>query len=324
MSQADSGTSPAERADLASGKALLARSRFLGRLSALIFLLAALAVVDALQTLMRHEFNHIDAVPGERILVSGMLPAGLSNHEKMEIHVEGEAGVSLVPFETYKGFWMGGQMWRAELVIAPDARPIEHTDAKRSSLAGQDLAPGKAFVTIVDYLPLKKEGVNVDEAVAGTGPQNPALVYSVTIWPTLSARQAADISLCRRYTGFPAFLVAVVAVGFALLAGFANWRTFSKAERALAAHGVFFIHGINDLAQMTRTDKVKKSGFKAAFARADQHLAMGETMLLFDRDWHEQSRGVIVEVTDIKAFALFPQDGVRPQYGWLVTRDNLE
>ena len=305
---------------LAESKALLARSRLFGKISAIIFILAALAVFDALQNLIRHEFNSINAVPGERILVSGMLPAKASSYKDIEVLLEGDPGVSFAPFESYKGFWMGGQMWRGELIIAPDAGGEHSGITMGASRNERENLPGRAVLTIVDYLPLKKDASAPENTEEEFGPQNPALVYSVLIWPTEEARQAAAISLFRRYTGFPPFGVAVGAVLFAILVGVANWWTFGRAERGLAGHDVFFIHGIKDLGLATRKDKVKESGFKTAFARAGRPFALGDEVALLDRDWREQSRGEIVEVTNIKAFALFPQDGVNPQYGWLVTR----
>ena len=292
---------------LEAAKALLARSRFFGRMSAVIFLLAALAVVDALQTLVRHEFNAIDLVPGETQIVSGMLPAGSKSHEELEISVEGEPGVSFIPVETYKGFWMGGHMWRAELSASPAVRP------------------GTVVITVKDIIqPLgdKSKAKNLDErdrAVLYGGQQNPALVFSVTLWPSERERRAGDSSLFRRFTGFPAFGVAVVAVLLAIAAGFANWRVFVRAEAALGANDVFFIHGLKEI-PISEAGAQALSGYKAAFARAGKNFARGEAMLLLDRDWNEQGRGRIVDTDAIKGYALFPHGGIRPRYGWLIMR----
>ena len=60
--------------DMEEGKSYLVRSRILGKLSACIFLIASLAVVDGLQTLMRQDFNSVSLVPGETTIMSGMMP----------------------------------------------------------------------------------------------------------------------------------------------------------------------------------------------------------------------------------------------------------
>ena len=309
--------------DLEKSQKMLARSRFFGRVSAIVFFLAALAIIDALQTLMRQEFNHIDALPGERISVAGVLPAGMTSHEGMQIIVEGDPGVSLLPFETYKGFWMGGNMWRASLVVAPDAGVTGGGES--AGMHGENgSVPGNAIVTIVDYLPLKKGTQASTDSEPELGQQNPALVYTVTIWPSEAARRAADISFCRRFTGFPAFFLAGLSVGLALLAGLANWKTFSLAERGLAGHGIFFIHGIKELIAGAKADGAEESGSKVAFARLGRSLVVGDKVALVDRSWRECSEGRIVELTDIKGFALFPKEGVTPQYGWLVRLLHLE
>ncbi len=295
---------------LQKAAALLARSRFFGRLSALIFLLAALAVGDSLQTLIRHEFNAIDLTPGESLLVSGMLPAKAKSHADLVLSIEGDPGLSFTPFETYKGFWMGGHMWRAELSAPPEARP------------------GKAVITVQDLIPPpaeqggEKSAGSIDERdtrILYGGKQNPALVFSVTLWASEQERRENDASLFRRLTGLPAFGIAVAAALLAFAAGFANWRTFSRAEKALAAQGVFFIHGLKDL---PASGGPALSGFKAAFARAGEHIARGEEMILLDRDWKEQGRGRIIETDALKAQALIPHGGVRPRYGWLLMRSD--
>ena len=287
---------------LSEARKLLARSRLFGRLSACIFLLAALAVVDALQTLVRHEFNTLDIVAGETMLVSGMLPADAKSHDDLEVSIEGAPGVSFTPVETYKGFWMGGHMWRAELSAEPGT------------------PPGKVVITITDIIPPPKDAPATyddrDRSILYGGQQNPALVFGLSVWPSEKERRAADSSLFRRYTGFPAFGVAVAAVVLALLCGIANWRIFARAESALAAHDVFFIHGLKDLPAGGQA----LSGYKAAFARAGRPLTRGQEVLLLDRDWREHGRGHIVETDAVKGYALFPHGGTRPKYGWLVMR----
>ena len=112
------GISP-EPPALDEAKKLLARSRFMGRVSTVIFLLAVLAVFDGLQTLMRHEFNNIAVVPGEEVLVSGMLPGGVTSHEGVLVRLAVAADTSFGPFETSQGSWTGGHIWRARLTLPP-------------------------------------------------------------------------------------------------------------------------------------------------------------------------------------------------------------
>jgi len=291
---------------LAQAKNLLARSRFFGRLSALLFILASVAVVDSLQTLIRHEFNAIGIVPGESMLVSGAMPVDARTLEDLEVSIEGDPGLSFKPLETYQGFWFGGRMWRAELSADPGMRP------------------GRAVLTVKEIIPLPGEKGTAktfderDRAILFGGQQNPALVFGITVWSSAAERLANDTSLVRRLTGFPAFGAAMFLIILAVAMGVLNWKIFSKAETALAGHGVFFIHGIKDMLTPGPGGALRPSGYRAAFARADRSFARGEEVVLLDRAWKEQSRGRIMETDAIKGYALFPQGGVRPKYGWLV------
>ena len=285
---------------LKKARGLLSFSRVFGGISALIFCAAVFAVFDGLQTLMRHEFNSIAVIPGEQTLVSGMLPGDAKSHEELVIHMDGDPGIRFTPLETYKGFWMGGQMWRSRLDVPAD------------------VAPGRAVITIEDILPEKDK----DKTVFA-GQQNPALVFAVNIFVDEDERRAADNSLLRRYTGFPAFGVAGVAVLLALGMGFASWRIFGRAEKALAENGVFFIHGIKQV-ENDGPGPVSEVGYRAAFAHTGKKFYRNEPVVLYDGKWQERGKGCLVEVTRIKAFALFPLDGVRPEYGWLVVRGASE
>lgn len=292
---------------LEQSKALLDRSLVWGWLSAALFFLAALAVADSLQSLIRHEFNSIDLVPGERILVSGILPADAREHSDLVVQVTGNAAVAFTPLETYRGFWMGGRMWRAELAAAPDA------------------LSGNAVVTVRDILP-SEDKRNTPFA----GQQNPALVFDVRLWPSEAARRWANTSLFRRVTGLPAFGVAAGVFFLAALAGMANWRSQAHAEKALARNGVFFIYGIKKLNGKEQADRFgpHRTGYETAFGLDEQEerLQRDDAVLLLDRKWRERGGGRIVKVDESKgtAQALFPLDGTRPRYGWLVKRKRVE
>ncbi|MDL2316207.1 hypothetical protein LJC59_03910 [Desulfovibrio sp. OttesenSCG-928-A18] len=304
-----SETAGGETPSLAQSKALLARSRLLGRVSAVIFFIAALAVVDALQTLMRHEFNRIELIPGESVLVSGMLPSEVKSHEQIEFTIAGDECLRFVPRETYKGFWMGGHMWRAELS------------------AGSDCPEGRSTITVVDIVqPPAQDGEKQnfddrDRSILFGGQQNPALVFGVTVWADDAARRNADTSIFRRYTGFPAFGVAAFCVILAIIAGIANWLIFSRAEKALALHDMFFVHGIKELKGDERTGPGPAPvGYRASFARVGRPFVFGDPIVLYDSHGREAARGNIMEVDRFKAHALFPRDGIRPAYGWLAGR----
>ena len=290
--------------DMEEGKAYLIRSRILGKLSACIFLIAALGVVDGLQTLMRQDFNSVALVPGETTIISGMMPQNATKTSDLVVETEGLTGLRFDPVDAFKGFWMGGNMWRAELTA----------DASAS--------PGKGTLTVVDMVPMKKVGSTAvrdedsprkpappeEAAPAPVMGQNPALVYAVTVWASAAEREAAEISFLRRFTGQAPFAVAGVAAAFALLAGICNFVFFAKAESRLARQGVYVIHGV----------KKQADGPHASFAHAGQDgFKPGERMLLYDTQWHEQGEGVIASKDRIKGFVRFSPEKP-PRYGWLV------
>ena len=302
-SRADS-VSLSSSPDMEEGKAYLVRSRILGKLSACIFLIAALAVVDGLQTLMRQDFNSVSLIPGETTVMSGMMPQNATGTGDLVVETEGLTGLRFNAVDAFKGFWMGGNMWRAELTA----------DATAS--------PGKGTLTVVDMVPMKKVGSTAvrdedsprkpappeEDAPAPVMGQNPALVYTVTVWASAAEREAAEISFLRRFTGQPPFAVAGVAAAFALLAGICNFVFFAKAESRLARQGIFIIHGV----------KKQADGPHASFAHAGQDgFKPGERMLLYDTQWHEQGEGVIASKDRIKGFVRFSPEKP-PRYGWLV------
>ena len=302
-SRADSVSLPSSP-DMEEGKIYLVRSRILGKLSACIFLIAALAVVDGLQTLMRQDFNSVSLIPGETTIMSGMMPQNATGTGDLVVETEGLTGLRFNAVDAFKGFWMGGNMWRAELTA----------DATAS--------PGKGTLTVVDMVPMKKVGSTAvrdedsprkpappeEAAPAPVMGQNPALVYAVTVWASAAEREAAEISFLRRFTGQPPFAVAGVAAVFALLAGICNFVFFAKAESRLARQGVFIIHGV----------KKQADGPHASFAHAGQDgFEPGERMLLYDTQWREQGEGVIASKDRIKGFVRFSPERP-PRYGWLV------
>lgn len=293
------------------GKLMLSRSRFLGRISAFVFLLAAFSVFDGLQTLIRHEFNRIDLLPGETVFVSGMLPADAKSHEDLVVKMEGTPGLTFTPIETYKGFWMGGHMWRAELSA------VSH------------MKPGKATVTIVDIInpePESGEGKDSrDRAVLYGGQQNPALVHGVTIWASESERRGANHSFLLRLFSVQPFMLAAVCAALAIAVGIGNWRVFVFAEKALAVHEVFVVHGVKQMAVAARQALPGQhvsatSGIRVTFFHLGKHFNIGEPMVLLDRQWQEQGRGQILDIEKSKANALFADGTPFPRYGWLVTR----
>ncbi|MDL2275504.1 hypothetical protein LJC22_05220 [Desulfosarcina sp. OttesenSCG-928-G10] len=288
---------------------ILARSRFIGRISMVMFLIAVFSVVDGLQMLVRQEFNRIDLLPGETVLMSGMLPADAKTHEDLVIRIDGASGLSFTPLETYKGFWMGGHMWRAELSAA------------------SGMKPGEVTITIVDIIKpdaSAEDSKDVrDRSILYGGQQNPALVHTITIWASEKERRAANHSILYRLLGISPFGMAGFCLLLALVTGLTNWLVFGQAEKALAVHAVFVVHGVKQMAIAARQALpgqvlAATSGLRVAFFHLDVPVTPGEPVILMDREGQERARGRILDIDKARAHALFPEDTVVPRYGWLV------
>ena len=264
----------------------LRKARLIGYASACFCLLASLLVLDGLQALMREDFNHLDIIAGERVPVSGAMPLDARDHTQILWDIDGNPGLRFMAEASFKGFWMGALMWRGELAADSAARP------------------GAARLTIHDMVPAKS-ATNSTMMV-----QNPAQVYSITVWPTEAAFQAARFSLVRRLTGFSAFVFAALSVIGGIACGAVHAVTFHKARQSLAAEGLFCIHA----AQRNAT------GLRAVFSPEgrEDDLHVGQAAALFDNKGNEAGQGVISECGPQKCSVLFPEGVRTPPYGWFL------
>jgi len=258
----------------------------LGRVSACFFLLASLLVIDGVQALMRDDFHRIDLPLGGQVLISGGMPLQAKNHTDIVAVIEGIDGLSFTPLTDFKGFWLGAHMWRATL------------DASGAT------EPGQAVLTILDMVPAKSTTSDATTMV-----QNPNLIYTITVWPSAEAMQAAHLSLIRRLTGLSAFIWAGMSLACALGIGAWHMVLIQKAHRALAQEDIFFIYGRKDTAE----------GYAAIFSPAGrQDLQARQPILLLTPQGAELRRGVLGECTPLKCNALFSLDGVAPRHGCLL------
>ena len=273
---------PSKRSALAA----LGKARLSGCISACFFLLVVLLLIDGLQALMRTDFNQIEIALGGQVLISGAMPLQAKGHADLTAIIEGNDGLSFTPLTSFTGLWFGAHMWRGAL------------DASNAA------EPGRAMLTILDMVPAKSTSSNATIMV-----QNPSQIYSITVWPTEEALQAAHASLSRRLTGLSAFLWAggIFACGI----GMSIWHFFLNraAHRALAEEGIFLIYA----------QKETEAGYQTQFSPGDrQDLQAQQPMLLLTPQGVQQGKGVLSECSEHKCSAFFPLDGAVPRYGWLV------
>lgn len=301
--------------------------RLWGKISAVLFIMAVLFVLDGLQALARHDFNRFDLIPGETTYISGMLPEGVTSHEDLEIRMEGSTGVTVRPFQSFKGFWLGGQMWRAEIAVPASAAPgvgsLTVIDLVRAT---RKLTPDAAAETLTAGSSQGANGAVHTESSPDPASeelplvQNPTLVYSVVIWADAAARQSAEKSFTRRLIGVSSFWPAGVTAVLAILAGIQGWVTFSKVEKSLAGEGLYIVHGVK------KPGAVSPSGYTVDHWQAlcayydDASLELGDTVSLYDSAAVYQGQGVVREMKSESFMAEFPVEGTVPVYGWIISR----
>lgn len=271
----------------------LALSRLLARLSALLFLLAAVGVVDALQSLARHEYNSVSMVGGDTVIITGNLPQGHEDHTTVAFSLESDLALTFEVTESFSGFWMGGKMWRG-LLTAPR---VDHE------------TPG--ILTISDMW--KQEELDAEGKPLLR--QNPTLIYPIRVFPDEAALLASDASFFLRTFSISPFIIALCAAVAAILAGAAQWLTFRKADAELSRRGFSFVYGI------------RKNGdaVEALFLLPPEAQASAASPVdFFDTALNRQGSGTIATIDKRNAVAHPRQGGCIPKYGWFVSRRSSE
>lgn len=170
----------------------LARWQKLSGFLAMVLLTAAfLAFVDAMVGGLKGNSGIIQLIPDSRFLISGPMPP--KTEAIADFVFEGQAeddSVRVVPEAIFSGYWFGGSMWRGAIMVSPDARPGSYT------LIVKDRHGEK---------------------------QNPALVFSVRIWPDLATQNANSPSFITRNTGQNPSVCSLVFLIAGILAGCGNF-----------------------------------------------------------------------------------------------------
>lgn len=188
---------------MTSSQAVAWRKLF-GRVSGLFMVLIVLSLLDGMSAQIRNEFNTLQVLPGEKLPLNGPLPPKTARLEEVKVQTSSQA-LALTMGETHTGFWMGGEMWKGELTVAPDA------------------PAGPQTVTVLGPEP-------------ETLP-NPALTFKVVVFPTALDRRAQSASLVMKHLGQAPFVLAAWLLPCALLAGVFNFVFSCKLEAIQAREG---------------------------------------------------------------------------------------
>ena len=176
-----------------------------GILAAIFFFAALLSLADSLIGGISGNRGIIELLPGSSYAISGPMPPKTGTLE--EILIEGapaDGSVRIVPRAIFSGFWLGGAMWRGSIEVAGTAQE------------------GKYVVKVRDHYGEK---------------QNPALVYTIRIWPDQNTLNAHSSSFLTRETGQSPFLFVLLFTISGIITGAATFFLGRQWNRLLAAHG---------------------------------------------------------------------------------------
>jgi hypothetical protein len=166
---------------------LAASQKFSGLFAMVMFLCALAALVDAMVGGLAGNSGTIELIPGERFQISGPMPQKTEVLADFVIEGEPEDGaVQLLPEAIFSGYWFGGAMWRG--VIVATASPQANT----------------VVIRIRDRFGEK---------------QNPALVFTVKVYPDVASKQRNSPSFLMRQSGINPFSYALVFLLGGILSG---------------------------------------------------------------------------------------------------------
>lgn len=162
-----------------------------GFFAALFFLIALLALVDALRGGMSGNRGIIELLPGSSYAISGPMPPRTDTIEEMVVTgTPADGSVRLAPKGIFSGFWFGGSMWRGTLEVSSTAQQAEYR------------------IQVKDRFGEK---------------QNPALLFTVRIWPDQKTLNAHSFSFLIRTTGINPFVFVLTFTFCGILTGGATF-----------------------------------------------------------------------------------------------------
>lgn len=178
---------------------LAAQRKLFGALGCIALVLVLAALVDGMITGGLKDPFRLDLLPGQSIKLSEQMPRGAERLEDIRLRAS-DPRISLRFEETFSGFWMGGTLWRAEAILAPN------------------LPVGDYSVAVFHH-----NGTAAD----------PPQAFTLRVHPDARALQAASGSLVTRTLGLSPYLFAVYLLGLALLPMAASFVLSRKIGQTL-------------------------------------------------------------------------------------------
>jgi hypothetical protein len=184
------------------------------KIGAAFCVIALLALVDGLLVHFREPANLVKVLPGTNVEVNGELTDEAHGVEDLSFTTNSDQ--LRVTFEAiHKGYFLGGDMWRGRLNVAPHISPGEYSLAV---IPKRTVSPRKA----------------------------PA--FRIIVFPDALSLQKSSTSLIRRWFGISAFMIAAGCLPGILLVFGAVFLLSGKKDAVLAAAGKAEIY------RVTRTE----------------------------------------------------------------------
>lgn len=184
------------------GTAALLR-RCVGWCGAALFGVIIIVLIDGLTASFKQPPNTVILTSGVSTVLSGPLPPTVKDHTELLVN-SSPAGVKLAMEKTYKGFWLGGENWRAQLSIPPQ------TPAGDYGLTVRSPADPKIL------------------------PQN---TFTIRVFANAKDLQAASPTFCMKYIGVQPFTLAASLTPAVLLVVACTFLFSKLLEQLMAREG---------------------------------------------------------------------------------------
>lgn len=179
------------------------RRSLAGKAGMVICLAAFLALLDGLIGQFREPANLVRVLPGMAVEINGGLTAEVTGIQDLNFVSNSEA--IRVSFDAvHKGYFLGGEMWRGQLLVAPQVTPGEYS---------------------LTVSPKKSDGARAAPA------------FRILVFSDEASLQQSQKSLIRRYSGYSPFGAAAACLPGILLAFGAVYYLSGIREKLLAQAG---------------------------------------------------------------------------------------
>ncbi len=265
---------------------LIHKRMILGRFCSIAAILALVSILDALAASYIKPANDLDIITGRSFKITGNVYGNVKSIR--DISVVSDSPDLTLEFEKdlFSGYWLGTEMWRAELKAA------------------SSLKPGKYNMRIVSS--------GLTEVKPEDRPKLEALLrYTVNVYGDVKSQRQGSLSLINRFTGLPSWLLAIGFFLTALSTGAWIFVISGKIDAEMAKQG---------FAEIYRVSK-NAGGLEVFFGLGKRHgLESGEKIGLFDASG-DFLKEVVVETIG-KETSSVVVDTLKIKPGFMVARIN--